>query len=79
MTAWMESRDQHSAKSKQTERAAATKATQKVKAEDLKALGPLFAELAAVIRKNVAKTERSKSLIPAALKRHKRRRRLKAD
>lgn len=77
LSAWIEARDQSSASVRRKERAEAAKAARTQKAEDYRVLGPLFGELATVIRKNMA----AKQLVekPAAPKRTKRRRHIKAD
>jgi hypothetical protein len=80
LSAWIEARDQNSAEAKRAERTEAAKAARRQRAEDIKVLGPLYGELATLIRKNMAAAKRP-ARKTAALKRQDRRRRrhIKAD
>lgn len=78
LTGWLESIEKNKAEQRKVERAELTKAARKQKADDFAKLGPLYGELAQLIRENMAEAKRP-ARKPAVLKRHKRRRPLKAD
>lgn len=78
LSGWIEARDRNSTSAKKAERSTAMQALRVQRAEDIRVLGPLYAELAGIIRKNMAAAKRSAGK-PAAPKRTKRRRHIKAD
>lgn len=78
LIAHIDSCRQSDATAKQTERATAKAELKRQEAADKAVLGDVFGALATLIRQRRADASRA-ARKPAALKRHKRRRRLKAD
>mgnify|MGYP007130734115 CR=1 FL=1 len=74
LSAWIEARERDSASHRKEQRAEDAKAIRTQRAEDIRVLGPLYGELATLIRKNMAAAKKAvgKSVVP---KRNKRRRR----
>lgn len=74
LSGWIEARERDSASHRKEQRAETAKAIRTQRAEDIRVLGPLYGELATLIRQNMAAAKKAagKSVTP---KRNKRRRR----
>lgn len=79
LSAWIEARDQSSASHRKKARAEAAKAARKQKAEDYRVLGPLYGDLATLIRKKMATAKQSAGTSAVPKRTTRRRRYVKAD